>query len=102
MEQGQVATSLLSRAVGLLGRSSLPAGNGLLLQPCQSIHTFFMRFPIDVIFLNGDGRIIHIIERMGPNRVSRIVLKARCALEMPAGTVSGTMSQVGDKVAVSD
>lgn len=101
VDKGEVANSHVKRAIGLLGRSSLPPGGGLLLQPCQSIHTFFMRFPIDVVFVNGDGRIVHIVENMGPNKVSKINLKARYALEMPAGTVSATSTQIGDKLAVS-
>jgi uncharacterized protein len=100
-EAVEIASNPLKRGVGLLGRNALPEGHGLLLRPCQSIHTFFMRFPIDVIFVSCDDRIIHLVERMGPNRVSRILPKARYALELPAGAIGASMTEVGDKVTLT-
>lgn len=101
VEQGEVADGVIGRGVGLIGRSGLPAGGGLLLRPCKSVHTFFMRFPIDVVFVNGDNRVVHVVERMGPNRISKFLPVARCVLELPAGTVRATTTQVGDKVALT-
>ena len=101
VEHGEEATGPIARGIGLLGRSSLPPGGGLLLRPCQSIHTFFMRFPIDVVFVNGDGRVVHVAEHVRPNRIGPVVRKARYVIEMPAGTISATATEVGDRLAVT-
>ena len=70
-------TALLDSLIGLMGKACLKKGHGLWIKPCQSVHTFWMRFPIDVLFLDKNGVVIHFIESMKPFRVSRHVLKAR-------------------------
>lgn len=95
-----VAASFTSRLRGLLGRSSLPAGEGLLIKPCKGIHTFFMKFSIDVIFLDRDNRIVALNLSLPPNRMTRIYLKAVSVLELPAGTIGGTVA-VGDAIDIS-
>jgi uncharacterized membrane protein (UPF0127 family) len=82
-----VAASFTSRIRGLLGRSSLPAGQGLLIKPCKGIHTFFMKFSIDVVFLDRDNRVVALHPSLHPNRMTRIYLKAHSVLELPAGTI---------------
>ncbi|HYA00350.1 MAG TPA: DUF192 domain-containing protein [Candidatus Binatia bacterium] len=82
-----VAGSFLSRFRGLMGRRELPAGEALCLQDCGSIHMFFMRFPIDVAFVNADGRILHACHSIRPWRISRHVFGSKAALELPAGTL---------------
>jgi uncharacterized membrane protein (UPF0127 family) len=69
---------------GLLGRRGLQQGEGLLLQPAGSIHTFFMRFPIDVVFLDGDRRVMRVVPDVQPWRTAA-VRKARFVLELAAG-----------------
>jgi uncharacterized membrane protein (UPF0127 family) len=82
-----VADGFGSRLRGLLGRSGLADGEALCLQDCNSIHMFFMRFPIDVAFVNADGRVLHALDSIRPWRVSRPVFGAKAALELPAGTL---------------
>lgn len=95
-----VAETLLLRMKGLLGRDRLETGKGLLIRPCKGIHTFFMRFPIDAVFLDRESRIVAISRSLPPNRMTPVYRKAYSVLELPAGTVdSGTSA--GDLVDLS-
>ena len=87
-----------SRRQGLLGRSSMDVGEGIYLVPCKWIHMFGMKFPIDVAFLNSSGRILAVHHSLSPNRLSRPVLRAEGALELPATTLRKTGTRVGDQV----
>ncbi|MHB1159818.1 MAG: DUF192 domain-containing protein [Chloroflexota bacterium] len=98
----QHATALWARTRGLLGRKGLPPGEGLLLDPCSGIHTFGMAFPIDAIFLSREGIVIHLAREMGPWRMSRYLSKARSVLELPAGTLHQTNTQLGDRLIFED
>jgi uncharacterized membrane protein (UPF0127 family) len=82
-----LANSLPARIKGLLGKDSLDAGKGLLIRPCKGIHTFFMKFPIDAVFLDQGNRIVALYHNLPPNRMTRIWLKAVSVLELPAGTL---------------
>jgi uncharacterized membrane protein (UPF0127 family) len=82
----EVADGLLSRFLGLMFRAELPAGHGLALRPCNSVHMFFMRFPLDVVFVDGDGRVLRILHSLRPWRASSLVRGAKAAIELPAGT----------------
>jgi hypothetical protein len=95
----EVAATALRRMVGLLGRRSLPPGRGLLLRPCNGIHTCFMRFPIDVIFLDGGGRAVFIAESVSPFRFIPYVRGAEAALELPAGAARASGTETGDSIA---
>lgn len=83
-----------------MGVASLQPGEGLLLIPSQSIHTHFMRFPIDVLYLDASWRIAAIEEGMPPWRLGRYYRQAHKVLELPAGVVRASGSQVGDLVQV--
>jgi uncharacterized protein len=83
-ERCTVADSALARMRGLLGRSSLEPGEGILLRPCSSIHTFFMRFPIDVVFCNRDLVVLSVASEVGPWR-ARMQRRAKLAFELSAG-----------------
>lgn len=96
VENGRVARSLWARSRGLLGTTVLAPGEGLLLEPCSSIHSFWMRYPFDALFLDAQGRVVHLIAPMKPNRVSRHVFAAHCVLELPAGVIAATSTQLGD------
>ena len=93
-----VADTFFSSLLGLMGKRQLPAGEGLWICPCQSVHSMWMRFPIDVIFLNNQKSIIHLIENMKPFRISKYVHTARSVLELPARTIQATQTQVGDQI----
>lgn len=83
----EIARTSWSRFVGLMGRAELPSGTGLWIEPCNSIHMFFMRFAIDVLFLDRAGRVKRVMLRLKPWRVSPIVFGARTTVELPAGTL---------------
>lgn len=83
----EVATTLWSRFIGLMGRRELAEGHGLWLAPCNQVHTFFCRFAMDVAFLDREGRVLHIAHAMRPWRIGRLVRGARAAVELPGGTL---------------
>jgi uncharacterized membrane protein (UPF0127 family) len=87
-----------SRLVGLLGRSHLSQGEGLLIAPCSSVHTFFMRFPIDVAFLDRDGRVVSAFASVPPFRVLMGGRGAQMAVELPAGVLARTGATTGDQL----
>lgn len=98
-ERTAIADRARSRMRGLLGRGSLPAGEGMLLQPAPSIHTAFMQFPIDVVFLDGTLRVLKIVERMRPWRASS-KRHAWAVLELAAGEVASRQIEIGDQLGV--
>jgi Uncharacterized conserved protein len=90
-----------SRFWGLMGRRRLPNDEGLLIDPCNSVHTFFMRFPIDVLFLDQDDRVLKITTELKPFRVA-VGRGARRVLEITAGRAAGVGVRVGDKLTFKD
>ena len=82
-----VAQNMWTRFLGLMGRSELPEGEGLCIKPCNQIHMFFMRIPLDVAFVDGAGVVLHVCHTIRPWRVSRMVGKSKAAIELPAGTL---------------
>ena len=99
-EKAVIADNLFSRLKGLLKTASLGAGEGMLLKPCNSIHTFFMRFPIDVAFVDRENQIIKIYHSLKPWRISGVFFNALYCLELPAGTLVSTHTQEGDFVQI--
>ncbi|MEK7233397.1 MAG: DUF192 domain-containing protein [Elusimicrobiota bacterium] len=91
------ADTAASRGRGLLARASLAADEGLWIVPCPMIHTFFMKFPIDVIFLDSGLTVRRVIEDLRPWRLSPWVLSARSVLELKGGVLKGSVS-VGDRM----
>ena len=87
------------RFVGLLGRSSLGPGEGLLLEPCTSVHTAFMRFTIDVIYIDRERRVVKLVPNLKPFRASGVLKGAHSVIELPAGTIAETGTAVGDELA---
>lgn len=93
------AVAIVQRLRGLLGRSELPAGSALAIAPCAAIHTFFMKFPIDAAFLDGDGRIVRAVADLPPWRATRFHRRAAQVVELPAGTLARTGTREGDQLA---
>lgn len=93
------ARSPLPRMRGLLGTSALPPGRGLWLEPAPSVHTCFMRFPIDVVFLGRDRSVVRIAADVGPWRFVG-ARHARVALELPAGAAARAGLVVGDTLTI--
>jgi uncharacterized membrane protein (UPF0127 family) len=98
----RVAKGLWTKFWGLMFRRPLPNGQGLLLRPCTSVHTFFMRFPIDVIFLSRDSRVVKIIPAMKPWRAALGGRGAHSALELNGGTAEAASLEVGDALRVAE
>lgn len=97
-DRAQLASNPWRRMVGLLGRDRLEDGEGLALSHCNAVHTCFMRFPIDVIFLDKQGRVVRLFPRMVPFRFSPPVFGAHSAVELPAGTIARSGTEVEDCV----
>ncbi len=87
-----------SRLVGLLGRARLAAGEGLHLVPCNSVHTLFMRFTIDVLYLDRERRVVKAVPALRPFRWSWGGRRAHSALELPAGTLAATGTVPSDEL----
>jgi uncharacterized protein len=108
--RGTVLCARLEKAVGvagkgrgLLGRDRLEAGQGMLfeagrLQAFMWMHMFFMRFPIDIVFLDRNDRVLKIDHELRPWRVSSIAFGARRALELAAGAAVAARTEVGDQI----
>ena len=87
---------------GLLERDSLAMHEGMYLVPCQWIHMFGMRFPIDVAFLAADGRVLAVHHALRPNRLSRLVVRAAGVLELAVGALSASQTTVDDCLELLD
>ena len=94
---GRVADNAFTRLVGLLRDKTLEEGDGLWILPCNSIHSFGMRFVFDAIFLDKNLRVVHLMREMKPWRISKMVFSAHSILELPAGLVSQTATELGDQ-----
>jgi uncharacterized protein len=97
-----VADTFGSSLLGLMGRGCLPLGEGLWIIPCQSVHSMWMRFPIDVVFLSSQRSIIHLVENMKPFRITKYVSAAESVIELPASTIAATQSRIGDRVKITE
>jgi uncharacterized membrane protein (UPF0127 family) len=100
-ERVQMAAGLWSRFWGLMFRKELPDGHGLYLRSTYSIHTAFMRFPIDVIFVGKDGRVRKVAAAVKPFRVA-VARSAAGALELPAGAAVKANVEPGDVLVFAD
>ena len=85
-----ICDSMWSRAKGLLGKTALNSQHGVWLKPCNAVHTCFMRFSIDVVFLNADYRVVKLFSSLGPWNMLRPVYAARSVLEISAGQIQET------------
>jgi hypothetical protein len=96
--RAEVAASPWRRARGLLGRRALPVGAGLVLEPCAWIHSVGMAFPIDVVHLDADGRVLRVVADLRPWRLGPFVWGSRVVIELPAGIAAATGTRPGDLV----
>ena len=94
------ADTHMTRLRGLLGRMKLRSDEGLWLVPCQGIHTIGLVFPIDVIYLDDNRRVIHLIEHLGPFRIAPIRRHSSSVLELPARTIYSSNTQIGDELLI--
>lgn len=94
------AGTLVSRMKGLLGRKTLACGEGLWINPCKGVHTFGMRFPIDVVFLDPHFRVIAVCRSLPPNWLTRLCFGAASVLELPSGIIENTATAPGDCISI--
>jgi uncharacterized protein len=100
IENLEVADSFSTRLIGLMGREKMGNGAGLWIKRCNSIHTFFMKFSIDCVFVDRDLKIKTIIKNIPPWRMTRIVFGASSVIELPAGTCDSLKLHEGEKLYV--
>ncbi len=91
-----------TRLRGLLGTAEGDFGNGrgLWIVPCRGVHTLAMRFPIDAVYLNRAGEVVHLERSLLPWHFAAVRLEAASVLELPSNTVAGTGTAVGDKIEI--
>ncbi|BDG60243.1 DUF192 domain-containing protein [Caldinitratiruptor microaerophilus] len=97
-ERAAVADTFWRRLRGLMGRTALRDGEGLVIRPCAGVHGFFMRIPVDVLLVGPDGRILRALTPLRPWSPGGLVPGARFAVELPAGTVARTATRPGDRI----
>lgn len=95
------ARSFIARGRGLMLRDSFPSGTALIIDPCSSIHMFFMRFPIDVLYMNREHQVVRAQAGIKPWRVGPIWTRgAKYVIELPEGAIARSHTQIGDQLEV--
>lgn len=94
------ATTLFTRLIGLLGTLSSRERKALFIAPCAGVHTFGMRYPLDIVFLDVEGKVLKIIRNLAPNRMTGGVASARSVLEFASGTLAEGQIRVGDRLRI--
>ena len=98
-----IADTSGKRRVGLLKHERLETGEGLWIVPCESVHTFFMKFPIDLVYLDRRHKVRKVRSAVPPSAAFfRLSVRPACVLELPAGTVERSGTQTGDKLLVEE
>jgi uncharacterized protein len=92
------ARSFWARGRGLMFVPGLGDGEGLIIDPCTSIHTFFMRFPLDVLYMDRENQVIRADEKMKPWRFGPVFIGSRWVVELPPGTIAATGTEPGDRL----
>ena len=98
VSHGRVADTFWLRLRGLLGAASLQPEEGLILVGEKSIHTLFMKFPIDVVYVDKNYKVIRTDINMTPYRLGPFVVQSAYVVEMPVGTIANTATEVGDQL----
>lgn len=93
-----IASNLFRRIKGLLGEKVFLPDQAIILEPCNSVHTFFMHFSIDVLFIDKNYQVIKIIPNLNPNKISCIYWHASRVIELPSGKLKLTNTQVQDQL----
>jgi len=99
-ENVELAATRRQRRTGLLGRPSLDPASAMLITPCCSVHTVFMQFPIDVVFVDRGGRAVRLVHALPPWRMAA-AMRAHSVIELAAGRLEACGIQVGDRLYVS-
>ncbi len=99
-DRAALAKGLFERVKGLLGKNELKPGEALVIPNCNSVHTFFMRFPIDLIFLDKRNNVVKIIRSMPPFRITKVYFKASLVIELPSGILDESLCRMGDNILI--
>jgi uncharacterized protein len=97
-ERVEIANTAWTRLCGLMFRRALASGHALWIRPCNGVHTFWMRFAIDVIYLDREMRVVKLIENLRPFRFTLPQRAARSVIELPAHTITQAGIQIGDQL----
>lgn len=97
----RLARSYWQRLVGLMGAKPLAQGEALIIDPCSSVHTHWMRFAIDIIYVNKEHVVVGIDHSLKPWRLGRFYRRVQYVVELPAGTAAATGTLVGDELCLS-
>jgi len=92
----RMAHSFFERMKGLIGSQPLEIGEGFLIPYCQGVHSFGMSYDIDVLYLDGDGKVLYVGECMKPNQFGKVCFQSKLVLELPSGMIALTHTEVGD------
>ncbi len=98
----EVAETAVQRVKGLLGRDALADGQGLLFKHCSSMHTFFMHFPIDIIYTDKKGKVLKLAAGVRPFKLVAAPFRSFYAVELPVGAILQSRSKVGDHLVFDD
>ena len=99
LDKVKLADSYNSRLRGLLGKSSLDRGEGLIIRPCNSIHTYGMKFAIDVIYVDKKNIVLKVVDSLKPDRLGPLIMKSAYVVEASAGAFKGRIKE-GDRVEI--
>jgi uncharacterized protein len=99
----RLAATHWSRFRGLMATEAarFSAGEGLWIVPCHGVHTFAMRFPIDVVYLDGDKVVVYLEENLKPWRLAPVRMRAASVLELPGHTLTSTRTAIGDEIEIA-
>jgi uncharacterized membrane protein (UPF0127 family) len=101
-EHVEVAETSETRGRGLLGRTGLDPGTGLWLVPCEWVHMFGMKFPIDIVVLDKDDVVVGVQEALKPGWIGKFFWGAHSTLELPVGAIRASGTARGDRIAWED
>jgi len=102
VSRGKVANNVWTRFKGLMGSPPLEKGEALLISPSNSVHTHFMRYPLDILYINSNYQVIAMNEKMKPWRMGKIYRQSRYVLELPAGVIEETQTKIGDQLEINN
>lgn len=100
--QANLADTFITRLVGLLNRDHLAPQEGLIITKCNSIHMFFMKFAIDVIFVSKTNQVVGLVENIKPYQLSQVFWKSSFCIELPVGAIKSSKTQVGDIISLQE
>lgn len=100
-EKAELANTFFSRLIGLLGRKGFEVGEALIIKPANQIHTFFMRFPIDVVFVDKQDKVVALKENLSPFRLTPFYFRASYCIELPKGAINSSHLKLGDQLKIA-